>query len=109
VNCRQFGVELLGLTHSQRGIVTQSSVRSWASRSRARHLVCGDSHTARHGAVGALAFGIGTTEVGHVLSDAVPAAAQAAHACRQRGTLSCARVVPPKDLILAIMGGSACR
>ena len=45
-----------------------SSVPSWGFRCRARTIVCGDSHTSTHGALGALAFGIGTSEVEHVLA-----------------------------------------
>ena len=45
-----------------------SSGRNSASRSRARPIVCGDSHTSTHGAFGALAFGIGTSEIEHVLA-----------------------------------------
>jgi len=66
-NCAEFGVELLGLTHSQRGIVHIIGPELGLTQP-GKTIVCGDSHTSTHGAVGALAFGIGTTEVGHVLA-----------------------------------------
>src|SRR6188508_2435339 len=66
-NCREFGVELLGLGNEQRGIVHVIGPELGATQP-GKTIVCGDSHTATHGAFGALAFGIGTTEVGHVLA-----------------------------------------
>src|SRR5262249_51457951 len=66
-NCRQFGVELLGLTHGQRGIVHVIGPELGLTQP-GKTIVCGDSHTSTHGALGALAFGIGTTEVTHVLA-----------------------------------------
>ena len=66
-NCREFGVELLGLGSDQRGIVHVIGPELGATQP-GKTIVCGDSHTATHGAFGALAFGIGTTEVGHVLA-----------------------------------------
>jgi 3-isopropylmalate/(R)-2-methylmalate dehydratase large subunit len=66
-NCAQFGVELLGLRHAQRGIVHVIGPELGITQP-GKTVVCGDSHTSTHGAVGALAFGIGTTEVGHVLA-----------------------------------------
>jgi 3-isopropylmalate/(R)-2-methylmalate dehydratase large subunit len=67
INCAQFGVELLGLRHAQRGIVHIIGPELGITQP-GKTVVCGDSHTSTHGAVGALAFGIGTTEVGHVLA-----------------------------------------
>src|ERR1700742_4526418 len=67
VNCAAFGVELLGLRNEQRGIVHVIGPELGATQP-GKTIVCGDSHTATHGAFGALAFGIGTTEVGHVLA-----------------------------------------
>jgi 3-isopropylmalate/(R)-2-methylmalate dehydratase large subunit len=67
VNCAQFGIELLGLTHRQRGIVHIIGPELGLTQP-GRTIVCGDSHTSTHGAFGALAFGIGTTEVAHVLA-----------------------------------------
>ncbi|HSY47159.1 MAG TPA: 3-isopropylmalate dehydratase large subunit [Steroidobacteraceae bacterium] len=66
-NCADFGVELLALRHAQRGIVHVIGPELGLSQP-GQTIVCGDSHTSTHGALGALAFGIGTTEVGHVLA-----------------------------------------
>ena len=66
-NCREFGVELLGLGSQERGVVHVIGPELGATQP-GKTIVCGDSHTATHGAFGALAFGIGTTEVGHVLA-----------------------------------------
>jgi len=67
VNAKEFDVELLGLTHAQRGIVHIIGPELGLTQP-GKTIVCGDSHTSTHGAFGALAFGIGTTEVGHVLA-----------------------------------------
>ncbi|HEY4213525.1 MAG TPA: 3-isopropylmalate dehydratase large subunit [Steroidobacteraceae bacterium] len=67
VNCAAFGVELLGLRNDQRGIVHVIGPELGATQP-GKTIVCGDSHTSTHGALGALAFGIGTTEVGHVMA-----------------------------------------
>ena len=67
INCEKFGVELLGLRHAQRGIVHIIGPELGITQP-GKTVVCGDSHTSTHGALGALAFGIGTTEVGHVLA-----------------------------------------
>jgi 3-isopropylmalate/(R)-2-methylmalate dehydratase large subunit len=67
INCKEFGVELLGLRHAQRGIVHIIGPELGLTQP-GKTVVCGDSHTSTHGALGALAFGIGTTEVGHVLA-----------------------------------------
>ena len=75
-NAAQFGVELLGLRDARRGIVHVMSPELGATQP-GMTIVCGDSHTSTHGAFGALAFGIGSTEVGHVLATQMPAAAQA--------------------------------
>ncbi|HET9329054.1 MAG TPA: aconitase family protein, partial [Steroidobacteraceae bacterium] len=66
-NCAAFGVELLGLQHAERGIVHVIGPELGLTQP-GKTVVCGDSHTSTHGALGALAFGIGTTEVGHVLA-----------------------------------------
>jgi 3-isopropylmalate/(R)-2-methylmalate dehydratase large subunit len=66
-NCRQFGIALHGWNSAQRGIVHVIGPELGASQP-GMTIVCGDSHTSTHGAFGALAFGIGTTEVGHVLA-----------------------------------------
>ncbi len=66
-NCREFGVRLLGFDSDQRGIVHVIGPELGITQP-GKTIVCGDSHTSTHGAFGALAFGIGTTEVGHVLA-----------------------------------------
>jgi len=66
-NCREFGIPLRGQDSDEQGIVHVIGPELGASQP-GRTIVCGDSHTATHGALGALAFGIGTTEVGHVLA-----------------------------------------
>jgi 3-isopropylmalate/(R)-2-methylmalate dehydratase large subunit len=66
-NCDKHGVRLLGLNHPERGIVHVIGPELGATQP-GKTIVCGDSHTSTHGAFGALAFGIGTTEVGHVLA-----------------------------------------
>ena len=66
-NCREFGVELHGWDSRERGIVHVIGPELGATQP-GNTIVCGDSHTSTHGAFGALAFGIGTTEVGHVMA-----------------------------------------
>jgi 3-isopropylmalate/(R)-2-methylmalate dehydratase large subunit len=66
-NCADFGVPLLPLGDERQGIVHVIGPELGLSRP-GMTIVCGDSHTSTHGAFGALAFGIGTTEVAHVLA-----------------------------------------
>ncbi|GAB4520357.1 MAG: 3-isopropylmalate dehydratase large subunit [Amphiplicatus sp.] len=66
-NCAEHGINLLGLDDPRRGIVHVIGPELGATQP-GMTIVCGDSHTSTHGAFGALAFGIGTTEVGHVLA-----------------------------------------
>ncbi|TAM63007.1 MAG: 3-isopropylmalate dehydratase large subunit [Rhodanobacter sp.] len=66
-NCREFGVALHGWDSADRGIVHVIGPELGATQP-GMTIVCGDSHTSTHGAFGALAFGIGTTEVGHVMA-----------------------------------------
>jgi 3-isopropylmalate/(R)-2-methylmalate dehydratase large subunit len=66
-NCRDFGVQLYGLGSEQQGIVHVIGPELGITQP-GKTIVCGDSHTSTHGAFGALAFGIGTTEVGYVLA-----------------------------------------
>jgi 3-isopropylmalate/(R)-2-methylmalate dehydratase large subunit len=66
-NCREFGIHLHGWNSEQRGIVHVIGPELGATQP-GMTIVCGDSHTSTHGAFGALAFGIGTSEVGHVLA-----------------------------------------
>ncbi len=100
-NCRKWGIPLLGPGDPRRGIVHVIGPELGATQP-GMTIVCGDSHTATHGAFGALAFGVGTSEVEHVL---------AAQALLQRkpGTMEI-RVdgnLPPgvtaKDVILAVI------
>jgi len=66
-NCEKHKIRLLGLGDPQRGIVHVIGPELGLTQP-GKTVVCGDSHTSTHGAFGALAFGIGTTEVGHVLA-----------------------------------------
>jgi 3-isopropylmalate/(R)-2-methylmalate dehydratase large subunit len=66
-NCREFGVRLFDLGDSDQGIVHVIGPELGLTQP-GMTIVCGDSHTATHGALGALAFGIGTSEVEHVLA-----------------------------------------
>ena len=66
-NCMEFGVALHGWSSEHRGIVHVMGPELGATQP-GMTIVCGDSHTSTHGAFGALAFGIGTTEVGHVMA-----------------------------------------
>lgn len=66
-NCRQFGIELYGIDSPDQGIVHVIGPELGLTQPGAT-VVCGDSHTSTHGAFGALAFGIGTSEVEHVLA-----------------------------------------
>jgi 3-isopropylmalate/(R)-2-methylmalate dehydratase large subunit len=101
-NCAEFGIELLALRHAQRGIVHVIGPELGLSQP-GQTIVCGDSHTSTHGAVGALAFGIGTTEVGHVFATQCLLQRQPrALAINVSGALSAG--VSAKDLILGIIG-----
>jgi len=66
-NCKEFGIPLYGLGSPQQGIVHVIGPELGVTQP-GKTIVCGDSHTSTHGAFGALAFGIGTTEVGYVLA-----------------------------------------
>jgi 3-isopropylmalate/(R)-2-methylmalate dehydratase large subunit len=66
-NCREFGVPCFGMDHPQQGIVHVIGPELGLTQP-GMTIVCGDSHTATHGAFGALAFGIGSSEVAHVLA-----------------------------------------
>jgi 3-isopropylmalate/(R)-2-methylmalate dehydratase large subunit len=66
-NCRAFGIPLHGIGSPHQGIVHVIGPELGLTQP-GMTIVCGDSHTATHGAFGALAFGIGTTEVEHVLA-----------------------------------------
>lgn len=66
-NCEEFGVELYGLGHPYQGIVHVIGPELGITRP-GRTMVCGDSHTSTHGAFGAIAFGIGTSQVEQVMA-----------------------------------------
>jgi len=67
INCAEFGVRLYDIDSDRQGIVHVIGPELGLTQPGTT-VVCGDSHTSTHGAFGALAFGIGTTEVGHVLA-----------------------------------------
>ncbi len=101
-NCAEFGVELMGINSKHRGIVHVIGPELGATQP-GKTIVCGDSHTATHGAFGALAFGIGTTEVGHVLAtQCLLQRRPKTFAINVTGELSAS--VTAKDLILTIIG-----
>ena len=66
-NCREHGIELFDMASPNRGIVHVIAPEQGFTQP-GMTIVCGDSHTSTHGAFGSLAFGIGTSEVGHVLA-----------------------------------------
>ncbi len=66
-NCEEFGIDVYDFNSRDRGIVHVIGPELGATQP-GKTIVCGDSHTSTHGAFGALAFGIGTTEVGHVMA-----------------------------------------
>ena len=66
-NCKEFGIQLFGMNDKRQGIVHIIGPEQGFTQP-GTVIVCGDSHTATHGAFGALAFGIGTSEVEHVLA-----------------------------------------
>ena len=101
-NCREFGVELLGFESDYRGIVHVIGPELGATQP-GKTIVCGDSHTSTHGAFGALAFGIGTTEVGHVLAtQCLLQRKPGTLAINVSGNLQAG--VTAKDVILGIIG-----
>jgi 3-isopropylmalate/(R)-2-methylmalate dehydratase large subunit len=100
-NAAEFGVELFGLRDARRGIVHVISPELGTTQP-GMTIVCGDSHTSTHGAFGALAFGIGTTEVGHVFAtQALLQRKPKSFAVNVEGRLH--KGVTAKDLILAII------
>ncbi len=101
-NAREFGIPLLDLDSPDQGIVHVIGPELGATQP-GMTIVCGDSHTSTHGAFGALAFGIGTSEVEHVLAtqclvQQLPLTMEV----RFDGELP--RGVGPKDMILALIG-----
>src|SRR5213592_5289641 len=100
-NCEKFGIELYGLGHPYQGIVHIIGPELGLTQP-GMTVVCGDSHTSTHGAMGALAFGIGTSEVEHVLaSQSLLQAPLKSFAVNVGGTLGPG--VTAKDIILALV------
>jgi 3-isopropylmalate/(R)-2-methylmalate dehydratase large subunit len=101
-NAFEFGIELLGLSDARRGIVHVIGPELGATQP-GMTIVCGDSHTSTHGAFGTLAFGIGSTEVGHVLAtQCLLQRKPKSLAIEIDGRLSSG--VGAKDLVLALIG-----
>ncbi|MBB6454128.1 3-isopropylmalate/(R)-2-methylmalate dehydratase large subunit [Salirhabdus euzebyi] len=106
-NCEEFGIRLADINHPDQGIVHVIGPELGLTQP-GKTIVCGDSHTSTHGAFGALAFGIGTSEVEHVL------ATQTLWQVRPKtlnvkvnGRLG--KGVTAKDLILAIIAKNGVR
>ncbi len=101
-NTSEFGIDYIDATAAEQGIVHVVGPELGFTLPGTT-LVCGDSHTSTHGALGALAFGIGTSEVEHVLATQTLLLSQSkTMEVRVDGTLGFG--VSPKDVILAIMG-----
>ncbi|MBC7506957.1 MAG: 3-isopropylmalate dehydratase large subunit [Sandarakinorhabdus sp.] len=100
VNCRDFGVEMFAIDAPEQGIVHVIGPEQGFTLPGVT-MVCGDSHTSTHGAFGALAFGIGTSEVEHVFATQTLLLRQSqAMEVRVTGTLGFS--ISPKDVALAI-------
>ena len=111
-NCREFGITIFDLGDERSGIVHVMGPEQGLTLPGST-IVCGDSHTATHGAFGALAFGIGTSEVEHVLAtQTLQQKKPKTMLVQVEGVLP--ETVTPKDIILAIIGkigiagGSGC-
>ena len=101
-NCREFGVALYDINSGRQGIVHVIGPELGLTLPGLT-IVCGDSHTSTHGAFGALAFGIGTSEVEHVLATQTLWQGQRPHSF---GIEVIGRLAPglePKDIILAVI------
>ncbi|MFN2485269.1 MAG: 3-isopropylmalate dehydratase large subunit [Acidimicrobiia bacterium] len=100
-NCEEFGVKLFGLDDPRSGIVHIIGPEQGITQP-GMLIVCGDSHTSTHGALGALAFGIGTSEVEHVLAtQTLPQDRPNAMAVTVEGDLPTG--VTAKDIILGVI------
>jgi 3-isopropylmalate/(R)-2-methylmalate dehydratase large subunit len=100
-NCAEFGIELYPMGDANQGIVHVIGPQL-AITQPGMTIVCGDSHTSTHGAFGALAFGIGTSQVEHVLAtQTLPMDRPKTMAVTVTGEL--ADGVTPKDVILAVI------
>src|SRR5688572_17949807 len=101
-NCKEFGVPLYPMGDPGQGIVHVIGPEQGLTQP-GMTIVCGDSHTSTHGAFGALAFGIGTSEVEHVLAtQTLPQAKPGTMAVTVDGDLPAG--VTAKDIILAVIG-----
>jgi len=101
-NCKEFGVQLFGMEDKRQGIVHIIGPEQGFTQP-GTIIVCGDSHTATHGAFGALAFGIGTSEVEHVLATQTLVQKKSKNfRINVNGNLSVG--VTSKDVILQIIG-----
>jgi 3-isopropylmalate/(R)-2-methylmalate dehydratase large subunit len=101
-NCRDFGVRLFDMDSPEQGIVHVIGPELGFTQP-GMTIVCGDSHTSTHGAFGALAFGIGTSEVEHVLAtQTLPQRKPKTMLIHVSGRLP--EGVSAKDLVLAIIG-----
>ncbi|TQV75291.1 3-isopropylmalate dehydratase large subunit [Aliikangiella marina] len=100
-NCQEFGISLFELGDDRQGIVHVVGPEQGITQP-GKTIVCGDSHTSTHGAFGALAFGIGTSEVGYTLAtQCIPQRKPKTMGIEVKGKL--APEVSAKDLILAII------
>ena len=100
-NCAEFGVRLFPMGNAEQGIVHVVGPQLGLTQP-GMTIVCGDSHTSTHGAFGALAFGIGTSEVEHVLAtQTLPLKPFKTMAITVEGAL--APGVTAKDIILAVI------
>ncbi|MCL9781576.1 3-isopropylmalate dehydratase large subunit [Vibrio sp. S4M6] len=101
-NCKEFGVTLYDINHKYQGIVHVMGPELGITLP-GMTIVCGDSHTATHGAFGSLAFGIGTSEVEHVLATQTLKQARAkTMKIEVKGKV--APGITAKDIVLAIIG-----
>ncbi|MDT4938188.1 MAG: 3-isopropylmalate/(R)-2-methylmalate dehydratase large subunit [Pseudonocardiales bacterium] len=100
-NCAEFGIQLYPMGDAEQGIVHVIGPQLGITQP-GMTIVCGDSHTSTHGAFGALAFGIGTSQVEHVLAtQTLPMDRPKTMAVTVDGTLQPG--VTPKDVILAVI------
>ena len=101
-NCAEFGIEFFDVQDASQGIVHMIGPELGATKP-GMTIVCGDSHTSTHGAFGALAFGIGTSEVEHVMAtQTLPQAKPKTFRINVEGELPFG--VTAKDIILDIIG-----
>lgn len=101
-HCREFQIPLIDITHRDQGIVHVIGPEQGITQP-GMTIVCGDSHTSTHGAFGALAFGIGTSEVEHVLAtQTLPQQPAKSMKVQVDGKLPAG--VTAKDVILTVIG-----